>query len=155
MVHAVNDRIGELLHEGIVIIPNGFESDLEIPSKIKVFKTGHRAPNKSGLMAAHAVEKFLVESMIEKDRLLVLLSGGASALLPLPAPGISLEELIDFTTLLLKAEATIQEINTLRKHIECLKGGQLARLAHPTPLATLILSDVVGNPFDTWLDLER
>jgi len=118
---------------------------LELPSKIRVLKAAHPTPDKDGLLAALAVEKFLLNAMTENDRLLVLLSGGASALLPLPANGISLKELKEFTTTLLKSGANIQEINTVRKHIERLKGGQLTRLAYPTPMATLILSDVVGN----------
>jgi len=82
------------------------------------------------------------------DLVLFLLSGGGSALLPLPVEGISLKEKQELTQLLLDCGADIKEINTVRKHISQLKGGWLARWAYPSTVITLILSDVVGNPLE-------
>ena len=79
------------------------------------------------------------------DLLLVLLSGGASALLPAPVAGVSLEDKAAATRLLLRAGATIHELNTVRKHLSRLKGGGLARAAAPARVAALVLSDVVGR----------
>ena len=78
----------------------------------------------------------------------MLLSGGGSALLPLPADAITLADYQALTGLLLRCGADITEINVVRKHCSRLQGGQLARLAAPAQVATLILSDVVGSPLD-------
>ena len=82
------------------------------------------------------------------DLVVCLVSGGGSALLTYPAAGLSLADLQATTEALLRCGATIDQINTLRKHLEALKGGQLARLAAPATLVTLVLSDVVGSPLD-------
>jgi len=78
-----------------------------------------------------------------------LISGGGSALMPLPAEGITLSELQEITQLLLKSGATIQEFNAVRKHLSAVKGGQLARAAYPARVVSLIISDVVGDRLDT------
>ena len=80
--------------------------------------------------------------------MIALISGGGSALMMLPVPGVSLEDIQRLTSGLLACGATINEMNTLRKHLDQIKGGGLARMASPASLATLILSDVVGNPLD-------
>ena len=80
--------------------------------------------------------------------MLCLISGGGSALMTLPVEGVTLSDMRDLTDLLLRVGATINEINVIRKHLDALKGGNLARLAHPARVVSLILSDVVGNPLD-------
>jgi hydroxypyruvate reductase len=90
----------------------------------------------------------LLEQASARDLVLVLISGGGSALLTLPAPGISLDDVQAMTALLLACGASINEINSLRKHLDIIKGGGLARMATPATVVTLILSDVVGNPLD-------
>src|SRR5262249_42401770 len=90
----------------------------------------------------------LVERAEDGDLVLCLISGGASALLPLPAPPITLAEKQEVTRLLLACGATIHEINAIRKHISLIKGGQLARLAAPATVESLLLSDVVGDDLD-------
>jgi hydroxypyruvate reductase len=90
----------------------------------------------------------LVSGASEKDLVLCLISGGGSALMPLPVAGITLPEKQEVTRQLLACGATINEMNALRKHISRVKGGQLARLASPATLLSLILSDVVGDPLD-------
>ena len=82
------------------------------------------------------------------DLVICLISGGASALLPLPAPPVTLEEKQETTRLLLACGANIHEINCIRKHISGIKGGQLARLAYPATVLALILSDVIGDDLD-------
>src|SRR5207344_1510401 len=82
------------------------------------------------------------------DLVICLVSGGASALLPLPAEGVTLEEKQATTRLLLACGATIHEINAVRKHISRIKGGQLARLAAPARVESLLLSDVIGDNLD-------
>jgi hydroxypyruvate reductase len=90
-----------------------------------------------------------VDDLGRDDTLLVLLSGGASALLPAPIAGLRLEDKARTTSLLLRAGATIQELNTVRKHLSRLKGGGLARRAAPARVFTLVLSDVVGDDLST------
>jgi hydroxypyruvate reductase len=82
------------------------------------------------------------------DLVICLISGGGSALLVDPAPGLSLSDLQGLTSTLLASGASINEINALRKHLDRMKGGGLARLASPATLITLVISDVVGNPLD-------
>lgn len=85
----------------------------------------------------------------EGDLIIVLLSGGGSALLPLPVDTISLSQLQILNEALIKSGATIQEINAVRKHCSRIKGGQMAKLGYPSTFITLILSDVIGNSVDT------
>jgi hydroxypyruvate reductase len=91
----------------------------------------------------------LVKGASERDLVLVVLSGGGSALLTLPAPGLSLSELQRTTQLLLRSGATIVEQNAVRKHLSHIKGGELARLIAPARAVCVVLSDVVGDPLDT------
>lgn len=112
--------------------------------RFRVFAAAHPLPDSVGVSAAAAVEKYL-EGSQDQDALLVLISGGGSALLPAPAAGISLEDKMEATRLLLDCGAPIQEINCVRKHLSTLKGGGMARLATPARVESLILSDVVGD----------
>jgi len=84
----------------------------------------------------------------ERDLVVCAISGGGSALMTLPVAGVSLADLQALTQILLRCGATINQINTLRKHLSQVAGGQLARLAHPAAVVSLILSDVVGDPLD-------
>ncbi|MBI3104273.1 MAG: glycerate-2-kinase family protein, partial [Candidatus Rokubacteria bacterium] len=90
----------------------------------------------------------LVSAATEDDLVLVLISGGGSALTPAPVPPITLEEKRALTRLLLSAGATITQLNAVRKHCSRLKGGQLARAAAPARVHALLLSDVIGDPPD-------
>jgi hydroxypyruvate reductase len=109
---------------------------------------GHPLPDERGLRAAEEVEA-LAHGLGREDLLVVLLSGGDSALLPAPVAGVSLAEKAELTRALLRAGATIGELNTVRKHISRLKGGGLAAAAAPARLACLVLSDVVGDDLAT------
>ena len=114
---------------------------------IAIIEAGHPVPDAAGLAGAERIAA-LLHGLTERDLVVVLISGGGSALLPLPADAITLADYQALTGLLLRCGADITEINTVRKHCSRLQGGQLARLAAPAQIATLILSDVVGTPLD-------
>jgi glycerate 2-kinase len=108
---------------------------------------GHPVPDERGVAGAERIAE--IASRAEKDDLVIcLISGGGSALLPLPAGSITLEEKQSVTRLLLACGADIHEINAVRKHISRIKGGQLARLAAPAAVEALLLSDVIGDDLD-------
>ncbi len=115
--------------------------------KIYIHEAGHPIPDESGVKGAKEILRILSDTK-EDDLVIALISGGGSALLTFPAERISLKDLQLVNQLLLASGATINEINAVRKHLSRVKGGQLARAAHPASLVTLILSDVVGNPLD-------
>jgi len=126
---------------GVLAVNPENRQDLE---RFDVFASGHPVPDAIGVAAAAAVERYL-QGRQPEDAVLLLVSGGGSALLPAPAPGITLEDKMETTHLLLASGAPIQEINAVRKHLSILKGGGLARLAYPNRLESLILSDVIGD----------
>lgn len=118
--------------------------------KADVFEGDHPVPTERNVRASERIREFVAAARErflrgEAERLVVLLSGGASALLSLPAEGVTLDDCREVTEALLKAGAPIEELNAVRKHLETLKGGGLARLAAPMPVWTLILSDVIGD----------
>lgn len=114
---------------------------------IAIVEAGHPVPDAAGVAGAERLAATLT-GLTERDLVIVLISGGGSALLPLPVAGITLADYQALTALLLRCGADITEINTVRKHCSRLQGGQLARLAAPAQVAALILSDVVGTPLD-------
>ncbi|MCX7753975.1 MAG: DUF4147 domain-containing protein, partial [Anaerolineales bacterium] len=109
---------------------------------------GHPIPDQNSLLAGQKARAF-VSGLTECDLLICLISGGGSALMSAPRQGISLDELQQLTRSLLACGARIDEINILRRHLDELKGGGLARLAAPARVVSLILSDVVGNSLET------
>jgi glycerate 2-kinase len=140
MARAVEQRLGPRLHSGFVIVKHGHV----VPTKrVAVAEAGHPVPDRSGLRAA-AKLCAMVEELGRRDLLIVLLSGGASSVLPAPAVGITLADKQRTTEKLLRCGATIGEINTVRKHLSRLKGGRLAELTEAT-IVTLVLSDVLGD----------
>ncbi|GAA0538382.1 glycerate kinase type-2 family protein [Chitinophaga japonensis] len=114
---------------------------------IRVAEAGHPVPDHNGVEATRQMLQ-LLESVTAKDLVIFLLSGGASALLADYPPGSSLADVQALFDLLLKSGAGIHEMNTVRKHISAVKGGQLAARVYPAPLCSLILSDVVGDDLD-------
>ena len=98
----------------------------------------------NGVTAATKIEELCSEAT-ESDLIINLLSGGASSLLPNPVEGISLDDKIQISKILLNSGATIEEINSIRKHISNIKGGQLMRTAFPATVISLIISDVIGD----------
>lgn len=112
--------------------------------RIEVIEAGHPVPDIEGEKAARRILE-AVSALGEDDLGLCLISGGGSALLALPAPGISLADKRSVTEDLLRAGATIAEINCVRKHLSAIKGGRLAAACYPAPLFSLMISDVPGD----------
>lgn len=137
--------LGESIAEGVLLAPLGGGGSA--PDGFREHRGGHPLPDQAGMAGARDVLD-TVRRAGRLDRVLLLLSGGGSALLTLPHPSVSLPELREVTERLLRAGASIGELNAVRKHLERLKGGRLAALAEPAPLTALVLSDVVGDPLD-------
>ena len=144
MARAVEELLGERVATGLVNVKYGYTDDVQ---RITLCEAAHPVPDQSGLDGTREIVR-LLEQADENDLVLCLISGGGSALMMLPEDSISLADYQALTNALLRSGATINEINTIRKHIERVKGGRLAQAAHPASVATLILSDVVGNPLD-------
>lgn len=138
--------LGERARPGVLIVS---ENDgAETPPDFEVFRGGHPVPNAASVAGAEAIAR-LADGLGEGDRLLFLISGGGSALMTLPPAGLGLDDVLATTKALLRAGATIGELNAVRKHLDELKGGRLARRASPARVLGLVLSDVVGDPLDT------
>jgi len=144
MAEAAEDILGEHITSGIITVKYHHVKKL---NKIKLIEAGHPVPDENGAKGALAILDF-VKSTGEDDLVICLISGGGSALIPLPAQGITFEDKQDTINVLLACGATIHEINTIRKHLSRIKGGRLAQAVYPSKLVTLMLSDVVGDNQD-------
>jgi len=144
MASAIEDLVGDRITSGIINVKYEHVTDLR---HIELREAGHPVPDENGESGSHAILK-LVADAGEKDLVLCLMSGGGSALLPLPADGLSLKDKQETIKVLLSCGATIHEINAIRKHTSKMKGGRLARAVYPASLVSLILSDVVGDNLD-------
>jgi glycerate 2-kinase len=144
MAAAVEALLGNRLRGGHVIVKYGHGGPVQ---HVTLHEADHPIPDEAGVRATRTLLDF-VNGCGPRDLLICVVSGGGSALSPAPVEGITLAEKQEVTRLLLACGATIHEINALRKHISQIKGGQLARLAFPATLITLILSDVVGDALD-------
>ncbi|MFX1467952.1 MAG: glycerate kinase [Promethearchaeota archaeon] len=142
----------DIEYNGIINILKGTEKQHNFKrSKIVVNYASHPIPNEIGLNGTKSMMK-LIEKSNKNDLIFCLISGGGSALLPLPKRGVSLENLQKVNSLLLSSGATIHEINTIRKHLSDFKGGNLAKKIYELSgctLITLIMSDVVGDNLDS------
>jgi len=145
MAQAAEDVLGDRIQDGWINVKYGHTLPLR---RVRLHEAGHPVPDAAGWQGAQSMEAMLRRSG-PRDLVLCLLSGGGSALLPYPVDGVKLEEKQELTRLLLESGAAIQEINTLRKHVSRIKGGRLARMAHPSPLISMILSDVIGDDLDS------
>ncbi len=145
MAMALEDILGNRIERGIVIVKDGHGLPLR---RIEVLETGHPIPDERGVKASGRILALARRNNQPDTLIFCLISGGGSALMPLPSKGVSLEDKQRVTRLLLECGATVEEINTVRKHMSRIKGGQLARAASPARLVSLILSDVVGDPLD-------
>jgi glycerate 2-kinase len=145
MEKAIEDNITIPVDAGIVITKYGH--CFETTHKIKTIEAGHPLPDENGLHGTQAILRML-DKADEHTMVVCLISGGGSALLVSPSEGISLEEKIKVTELLLRAGADIYDLNTVRKHISKVKGGRLAEIAFPSKIISLVLSDVIGDRLD-------
>ena len=144
MAQAVEKLLGPRITAGLVNVKYGHAARLR---RIELNECGHPLPDAKGEQGAARIAQ-LAQHASARDLVICLVSGGASALLPLPAPPVTLAGKQATTRLLLNCGADIHEINCIRKHISLVKGGQLARLAYPATVLTLILSDVIGDDLD-------
>ncbi|MDH5447806.1 MAG: glycerate kinase [Candidatus Bathyarchaeota archaeon] len=145
MAEALESIFGNRISSGIVNIPYNSRS-CKTP-KIKLQEASHPIPDDAGMKGAKEMLD-LVGHAEKNDLILCLISGGGSSLMPLPRGKITLNDKRRVTDALLKSGATINEVNTVRKHISNLKGGWLAKKAYPATIVNLILSDVIGDPLD-------
>ena len=132
---------------GIALTKYGHAEGVSLPAHIETYEAGHPIPDEAGLLAAQKILE-LLSGTDERTLALFLLSGGGSALLVSPQEGMSLADKQGVTGLLLKAGASIDELNTVRKHLSRVKGGRLAQAAYPARGMSLILSDVIGDRLD-------
>ncbi|HSM50510.1 MAG TPA: DUF4147 domain-containing protein [Thermoanaerobaculia bacterium] len=146
MARAACEVLGERVAAGVVVHPDGGPGAgrKAWPPGVVALGAGHPLPDEGSLAAGEGVARLLAGAR-ESDRVLVLLSGGASALLERLRPGVSLAELRALTLALQRAGCDIESLNTVRRALSTLKGGGLARLAAPARVVTLALSDVVGD----------
>lgn len=144
MALGVADVLGDRVSGGTLVTRDGYAA--AVPG-VDVWEAAHPVPDSRGLAAAAEALR-VARKAGPRDLVLCLVSGGASALWPAPPAGVSLTELRALTGALLRAGATIREINTVRKHLSRIAGGWLAKAAWPARVVTLVVSDVVGSPLD-------
>ncbi|MDP2683357.1 MAG: glycerate kinase [Deltaproteobacteria bacterium] len=144
MAQAIESVLGRFIADGRIIVKYGHAAILK---RIKVMEASHPVPDEAGVKETENIIKML-QRADEQTLVICLISGGASALLVSPADSITLEDKKIVTELLLKAGATIDELNTVRKHLSKVKGGRLIQIASPVAVVTLILSDVIGDRLD-------
>lgn len=148
MAIAAVDLLGARLAVGVVVAPPELATNPSLSAHgLEVFAADHPLPTRRNIAAAQHVRQIARLCPADHD-LLLLISGGGSAHMTLPAPPLSLDDLADVTNRLQRAGATIHELNTVRKHSEQLKGGRLAAMSPARRVIALILSDVVGDPLD-------
>jgi len=144
MARALERILGRRITGGFVNVKYGHGARLR---RVEIHECGHPVPDAAGEHGAARIAEIAHEAGPD-DLILAVISGGASALLPQPAPPVTLREKQAVTRLLLDCGAGIHEINCVRKHLSRIKGGQLARFAYPSTVLTLILSDVIGDDMD-------
>jgi hydroxypyruvate reductase len=144
MALAIEEILDDRIADGVVSVKYGYT----VPTKqIRIEQAGHPIPDDGSVRATERIIQ-LLQKADERDLVIALLSGGGSALLVAPTPGISLADKRRLTNALLRSGATINEINAIRKHLSLIKGGGMARLASPATVIGLVLSDVLGDPLD-------
>jgi glycerate 2-kinase len=144
MAQAAERVLGRRITAGLVNVKYGHRAKVK---RVELNECGHPVPDEQGVAGARRIAEIATAAQ-KDDLVLCLISGGGSALLPFPAPPVTLAEKQEVTKLLLNCGANIHEINAVRKHISAIKGGQLARLAFPATVEALLLSDVIGDDLD-------
>ena len=147
MAVAVGDMLGDRITCGAINTKYG-HADVRVHPRIATTECAHPIPDEAGVRGTARMVR-LLEQSAEDTLVICLFSGGGSALMPAPVTGISLAQKQETTQLLLACGATIDEINTIRKHLSLVKGGRTARLAAPATVISLVISDVIGDRLDT------
>ncbi len=147
MAAEIERRIGDRLVDAIAVVPKG-SGDIAAGSKVRAYPSAHPIPDDSSEAAARAACDML-RAITADDLVIVALSGGASAMFTMPAEQIALADKIAINQALLKAGASIRELNTVRKHLSAVKGGRLLRHCNGARVLGLVLSDVPGNDLAT------
>ncbi|MFH1057202.1 MAG: glycerate kinase [Pseudomonadota bacterium] len=145
MAQALEDVLGPRLMAGRVVVKDEHTAPTQV---VELYEASHPVPDERGVAAGRKLAELLAAHADPRTLVFCLLSGGGSALMVAPAEGVSLADKQATTRLLLACGADIGEINAIRKHLSQLKGGGLARLAHPAQVVSLIVSDVVGDRLD-------
>jgi len=146
MGQALEQVLGKFVTGGLLVTKYGHALPLK---KLTLLEAGHPLPDANSAAAGLRLYSFVKEQVAPEDLVFCVFSGGASALLSLPVPGITWQEKQACTKLLLNAGADVKETNAIRKHLSLLKGGNLARLLAPAAVVSLVLSDVVGDSLET------
>lgn len=144
IAQVLEEKLGEKITDGVIILKKGSQSNLR---HVQVFYGAHPIPDEDGNKGAKTMLA-MANGLTEKDLVIAIFTGGSSALLPLPANGISLADKQEVNRLLLSCGAEITEINAVRKHLSQVKGGFLAKHIFPATIINLTVSDVVGDMLD-------
>ncbi|MEI6042923.1 MAG: DUF4147 domain-containing protein, partial [Chloroflexota bacterium] len=148
MAEALVGLLGARLERGLVNVKYGYVPPFGTETgPIALTEAGHPVLDEAGVKGTQRIVE-LLQGLNEDDLVLAVISGGGSALLEMPVEGVTLAEMQLLTGALLRCGATINQMNTVRKHLSQIKGGQLARWANPASVIGLLLSDVVGSPLD-------
>lgn len=145
MAKGIEEILYDKITAGEVITKYGHIVPLE---KIKLTEAAHPIPDMAGYLAACRIYE-LLKKATKKDLIIALISGGASALFPLPQEGITLEDKQKATSLLIRSGASIEEINVIRKHLSKIKGGKFVEIAYPATILSFIISDVVDDKIES------
>ena len=146
MAEALEQILGDRMEAGVIVVPRGTSSRYKT-ERIEIHESSHPIPDVDSMEGAGKIMK-IAECAGEKDLILCLISGGGSSLMAMPRDQVSLDDKKKVTLMLLRSGATINEINSIRKHISGFKGGMLAKTAYPASLVSIILSDVIGDYLD-------
>jgi hydroxypyruvate reductase len=146
MAEVIESVLGDDISGGVVNVPSSLAHSYQT-GKIELHGASHPLPNEAGVAGVEDMLQ-LVDKPSEDTLVICLISGGGSALMPLPAEGLTLQDKIETTDLLLKSGANIQEMNVVRKHLSGIKGGRLAERLYPCNVIAFMISDIVGNPLD-------
>ncbi len=141
MAQAAWQTLGQRITRGCVVTRYGHGADAGV---IEVIEAAHPVPDAAGQQAAQRMLE-CIANLSEKDTVIALMSGGASALLAMPAPGLTLADKQGVNRSLLRSGATIHEMNIVRKHLSAIKGGRLAQACMPARLMTFVISDVPSD----------
>lgn len=146
MADAANQQLAARIDRGVVVCKHNPRDEGTI-GIMPILQGSHPVPDERSIHAAEQIQQAL-QGLTEQDVVVLLISGGGSALVCLPAPGITLKDMQVVTSALLRSGASINELNAVRKHLDLIKGGGLLKLASPAKVAALVISDVVNSPLD-------